>query len=76
MTSAALPSADAFAPVPLALTDADADAFVKRLSTASRPLILTGPISLTRAQSERINALEVASGIPVIGMESPRGVTC
>ena len=75
MTSVALPSEEAFFSVPLTLTYADADAIVTRLSAASRPLILTGPICLTRAQRERINALEVASGIAVIGMESPRGVT-
>ncbi len=75
MTSEALPSVDAFVPVPLALQEAYVDAIVTRLRAASRPLILTGPISLTRAHRERIAALEIASGIPVIGMESPRGVT-
>jgi len=75
MTSEALPSADAFDPVQQALHEADADAIVTRLRAASRPLILTGPVSLTRAYRERMAALEVASGIPVIGMESPRGVT-
>ncbi len=75
MTGAALPPAEAFVPLPLALQDADADAIVTRLQAASRPLILTGPMSLMRAHRERMAALEVASGMPVIGMESPRGVT-
>lgn len=75
MTSQALPSAEAFFSVPQALQEADADAIATRLMAAARPLILTGPMSLTRAHRERIAALEVASGIPVIGMESPRGVT-
>ena len=75
MTSQALPSAEAFFSVPQALQEADADAIATRLMAAARPLILTGPMSLARAHRERIAALEVASGIPVIGMESPRGVT-
>ena len=75
MTGAALPSAGAFAPVLLALTEVHADAIVMRLKAAARPLILTGPMSLMRAHREQMAALEAASGIPVIGMESPRGVT-
>ncbi len=74
-TSAALPSPDAFAAQALPISGTDADAIAKRLATASRPLILTGPASLTLAHRERVAALEAASGIPVVGMESPRGVT-
>ncbi len=74
-TSVPLPTKDAFAVVPLTISGADVHAIAKRLATASRPLILTGPASLTKAQRERVAALEAASGIPVVGMESPRGVT-
>jgi acetolactate synthase-1/2/3 large subunit len=52
----------------------DADAFLQRLGRAKRPLILTGPASLTRTGRERMAALEAACGIPVVGMESPRGI--
>ena len=75
MTVAPLPPKDAFTVVPLKINGAEVDAIAKRLTTASRPLILTGPASLTKAQRERIAALEATSGIPVVGMESPRGVT-
>jgi acetolactate synthase-1/2/3 large subunit len=47
---------------------------VERFATAARPLVLCGPMCLTSAGRARMAALEAASGIPVIGMESPRGV--
>ena len=47
---------------------------VARLASAERPLILCGPASMTRRGRARMAALESASGIPVVGMESPRGV--
>jgi acetolactate synthase-1/2/3 large subunit len=45
-----------------------------RLSVAARPLILCGPASMTRSGRQKMAALEAACGIPVVGMESPRGV--
>ncbi len=45
-----------------------------RLGRAKCPLILCGPMCMTRAGREKMAILEAASGIPVIGMESPRGV--
>jgi acetolactate synthase-1/2/3 large subunit len=44
------------------------------LASGKRPLILCGPMCMTRQGRERMAALEVASGIPVVGMESPRGI--
>ena len=52
----------------------DPGAFVDRLRRAQRPLVLTGPASLTRAGRSRIASLEEALGIAVVGMESPRGI--
>jgi acetolactate synthase-1/2/3 large subunit len=43
------------------------------LAQAQRPLILAGPAALTAAGRQQMAALEAATGIPVIGMESPRG---
>jgi acetolactate synthase-1/2/3 large subunit len=43
------------------------------LASGKRPLILCGPMCMTRAGRDRMAALEAASGIPVVGMESPRG---
>ena len=45
-----------------------------RLAQAHRPLVLCGPASMARHGRARMATLETATGIPVIGMESPRGV--
>jgi len=56
------------------LTDADADAIVSALARFARPLVLAGPLALTQAGRPRLKRLEEALGVPVIGMESPRGI--
>ena len=66
--------ASAFQPTAMPLSNADAASFLAKLSHAKRPLILTGPASLTRSRRGQLVALETATGIPVIGMESPRGI--
>ncbi len=48
-------------------------AIITALQQALRPLIITGPATLTRAHRYTLIALEAALGIPVIGTESPRG---
>ncbi len=49
--------------------------YLERLRAAKRPLILTGPASLTtRGGRARMASLEEAAGIPVVGMDSPRGI--
>ena len=73
-SSAAVPPASAFAAHALPLPSNDAQTILARLAKATRPLILAGPASLTRAGRMRLRALEDACGIPVVGMESPRGV--
>ena len=52
----------------------DAGPLLDRLAAARRPLILAGPASLTRSGRKRLASLEAATGIPTIGMESPRGI--
>lgn len=47
---------------------------IRRLRDAARPVILVGPQGLTRHGRGLMHDLEVATGIPVIGMESPRGI--
>lgn len=47
---------------------------MRRLRSATRPIILVGPQGLTRHGRGLMHELEVATGIPVIGMESPRGI--
>ena len=75
-TSAANAALDstAFQPAAMPLSNADAASFLAKLSRAKRPLILTGPASMTRVRRDQLAELEAATSIPVIGMESPRGV--
>src|SRR5207253_6862007 len=48
--------------------------FRSLLRTHVRPLVLCGPAACTRRGRERMAMLEDATGVPVIGMESPRGI--
>ena len=59
---------------PVRLDEGDATRIVQRLLKARSPLILAGPASTTKRGRARAAALQDALGIPVIGMESPRGV--
>jgi acetolactate synthase I/II/III large subunit len=45
------------------------------LADAKRPLILCGPASLTPRGRRTVAALEEHTGVPVVGMESPRGIS-
>src|SRR5439155_16911493 len=53
---------------------AAADTMVERLQRARRRVILVGPSMMTRKGRESTAALENAAQVPVIGMESPRGL--
>ncbi len=68
-----VPDADAFLAQAMPLDAGAALAFLDRLTAASRPLVLTGSVCLTRAGYARARAFEYAVGVPVVGMESPRG---
>jgi acetolactate synthase I/II/III large subunit len=72
-------SPSSHAPRPQSGVEEDAPAefaapMLDRLRRAKRPMILAGPASMTRPGRERLARLEAASGIPVVGMESPRGI--
>ena len=69
-----MPAVEAFSPVALPLADATARDLLAWLQGAQRPLILAGPGALTRRGRAMAAALEAACGVPVIGMESPRGL--
>ena len=56
------------------LGDADAEAVMRWLTAGKRPLVLTGPATMTRSGNDVRGQLEAASGIAVVGMESPRGI--
>lgn len=63
-----------FLPPAQLLDAATATRLAASLTNASRPLILVGPACMGRAGRKRSEALAGALGIPVVGMESPRGV--
>src|SRR5262249_13421800 len=69
-----VPGAEAFLPETIALDAGTAEAMVARLRRAKRPVILAGPGLMTRTGRAATAALEHALQIPVIGMESPRGL--
>ena len=46
----------------------------ERLAQAERPLILCGPSLCNASGRKALRALEERTGVPVIGMESPRGI--
>jgi acetolactate synthase-1/2/3 large subunit len=69
-----VPGAEAFAADAMALDEATADAMLARLAGAQRPLIVTGPMLMTRAGRDAVTRLQAATNVPVIGMESPRGL--
>ena len=69
-----LPEAEAGAVHRVASDPALIDKVVGALSGAERPLILCGPALCDTEGRTARRVLEEISGIPVIGMESPRGI--
>ena len=67
-------AASAFDPVALPLPADSAHALLRALGQARRPLVLAGPSCLTRAGRARLAELQRAIGVPVLGMDSPRGI--
>ncbi len=66
--------AESFAPIAQPLEVSLARRLAESLIQARRPLILVGPSCMTRAGRERTAKVSAAFGVPVIGMESPRGI--
>jgi len=59
---------------PRALAPPSAEAIVHRIMRAKRPVVLTGPSMNRSRNGARVTALEIALGVPVVPMESPRGL--
>ena len=59
---------------PRALAGPIADDIASRITRAKRPLVLTGPCMNRSRDGARIAALEAALHVPVVAMESPRGL--
>jgi acetolactate synthase-1/2/3 large subunit len=69
-----LPPTSAFEASPVGLDATLAQAIAERLARAKRALVLTGPALASQRGERAREALRRASGVPVIAMESPRGV--
>jgi acetolactate synthase-1/2/3 large subunit len=57
-----------------AAKSSDIATILSALTTAKKPLILVGPMMLSKVNRKQLVLLEEFLGIPVIGMESPRGI--
>jgi len=69
-----MPSASSFG-AEVSTTDTVAlEKLMHELQKSAKPLILTGPMMQSKEGKATLKELERATGIPVIGMESPRGI--
>ena len=68
------PARSAFQAKPAVLDARQADALLTALAAGRKPVILAGPAMMHAQGRARQWRLEEATGVPVIGMESPRGV--
>jgi acetolactate synthase-1/2/3 large subunit len=69
-----LPPAETFRARAQALESAAAELVLARLREAGKPLILGGPMLCHGDGPALLRKLEAATGVPSIGMESPRGL--
>ena len=72
-SNASLPSREDFQ-VELKPSNLDVSSILSPLMASKKPLILVGPMMLSKSGRKQLLQLEEALNIPVIGMESPRGI--
>ncbi|MDB5589623.1 thiamine pyrophosphate-binding protein [Enterovirga sp.] len=68
------PDPAAFAPEPRGLARSDLQALLALLHAAARPLILAGPTLCQAPAGDVLSRLTRSTGLPAVGMESPRGI--
>jgi acetolactate synthase I/II/III large subunit len=61
-------------PIPIQADKSVIKEMITALLKAKKPLVLTGPMMQSQAGRKVLASLEASLGIPVIGMESPRGI--
>jgi len=66
---------EAFDAPAAALPDAAADAVLAELAAAARPVVLVGSLLLRGKGRASVQRLEAATRVPVVGFESPRGLS-
>jgi acetolactate synthase-1/2/3 large subunit len=74
LSPALVPGPEAFTAQPAPFEAAAADATLRHLAQARRPLIVGGPRLCQRDGPALLRDLGTATGVPALGMESPRGV--
>jgi acetolactate synthase-1/2/3 large subunit len=74
ITAPALPDAAAFAAEAMPLGATTAQAIAGMIAAAARPIILAPPALCSPRGKPLLAALSAAAGLPVIPMESPRGL--
>ncbi|MDP3122181.1 thiamine pyrophosphate-binding protein [Polynucleobacter sp.] len=73
-SSTSMPKAADFEPIPMKADKLVINEMITALLKAKKPLVLTGPMMQSQAGRKVLASLEASLGIPVIGMESPRGI--
>ncbi|CAH0135525.1 thiamine pyrophosphate-binding protein [Roseomonas sp. CECT 9278] len=64
----------AYAPAPMPLSADSAAAIARVIAGAQRPVLVAPPALCTPTGRDAIAALSAAAGLPVVAMESPRGL--
>jgi acetolactate synthase-1/2/3 large subunit len=72
--AASVPPAQAFAPAAHVPDPAYVGALLEALAGAKRPLVIAGPALANARGRDIVRRFEEAAGVPLIVMESPRGV--
>jgi acetolactate synthase-1/2/3 large subunit len=74
VVDATVPSREWFSPPGDSMEEGTVNEYLDALSKSKKPLVIAGPAMMNARGRERARKLEEATGVPVIGMESPRGV--
>lgn len=72
--AATIPAANTFARVPQQLGEGDARLIVQAITAARKPVVLVGPVLNRSRTGDLIDRLSEALNVPVLPMESPRGL--
>src|SRR5712664_1357058 len=74
VVDATVPSRESFSPMTDSMEEGAVHEYLDALSKSKKPVVIAGPAMMNARGGERARKLEEATGVPVIGMESPRGV--
>lgn len=72
--SGVMPSPASFDKEPMQAQSLEISSIMEKLKQATKPLILTGPQMQSKTGKALLSKLQETLGMPVVGMESPRGI--